>query len=105
MEKQSSLASKGINTETLTMIRTRFILEWFDKFASRFPFKLFDYQRQLIQDGMFAAYDQWLFGAIENLPAYENWTKMHNEEYKNFTAFQSNRVFKMPAGQYYQDKK
>ena len=47
MNKQSSLATRGITTETLTMIRTRFILEWFDKYAAKFPYKLFDYERQL----------------------------------------------------------
>jgi Tfp pilus assembly protein PilF len=104
MSKQSSLLNRGVTTETLTMIRSRFILEWFDKYASRFPFKLFDYQRQLLQEGMFAAYNQWLFGTVENLAAYDTWTKAHDEEYKNFTAFQKTRVFKMPAGQYYQDK-
>ena len=51
MNKQSSLLSRGVTTETLTMIRSRFILEWFDKYASRFPYKLFDYQRQLLQEG------------------------------------------------------
>lgn len=105
MNKQSSLASHGINTETLTMIRTRFILEWFDKYASKFPYKLFDYQRQLLQEGMFNAYNQWLFGTVENLAAYDDWTKKHDEEYKNFTAFQKSRIFKMPGGQYYQENK
>lgn len=105
MNKQSSLANSGINTETLTMIRTRFILEWFDKFAARFPYKLFDYERQLLQQGLFDAYNQWLFGTVENLTAYDNWTKTHDDEYKNFTAFQKTRVFKMPAGQYYQNDK
>ena len=105
MNKQSSLASRGISTETLTMIRTRFILEWFDKYASKFPYKLFDYQRQLLQQGMFNAYNQWLFGTVENLAAYDDWTKKHDEEYKNFTAFQKTRVFKMPGGQYYQENK
>lgn len=104
MSRQSSLLNRGVTTETLTMIRSRFILEWFDKYASKFPFKLFDYQRQLLQEGMFAAYNQWLFGTIENLAAYDTWTKAHDEEYKNFTAFQKTRVFKMPFGQYYQDK-
>src|SRR5262249_34132692 len=105
MQKQSSLAGRGITTETLTMIRTRFILEWFDKYATRFPYKLFDYQRQLVQQGLFDAYNQWLFGAVENLAAYDAWTKSHDEEYKNFTAFQKTRVFKMPQGQYYQENK
>ena len=104
MSKQSSLANRGITTETLTMIRTRFILEWFEKYAGRFPYKLFDYQRQLIQDGIFNAYNEWLFGTVENLATYDNWTKTHDEEYKNFIAFQKTRVFKMPSGQYYQEK-
>jgi tetratricopeptide (TPR) repeat protein len=102
MNKQSDLAVKGLNTETLTMIRTRFILEWFDKYAGKYPFKLFDYQRQLIQEGMFQAYNQWLFGTVENLAAYDNWTKTHDLEYKNFTTFQKTRVFRIPQGQYYQ---
>jgi Tfp pilus assembly protein PilF len=104
MGKQSSLTNRGVTTETLTMIRSRFILEWFDKYAGRFPYKLFDYQRQLLQEGIFTAYNEWLFGTVENLAAYDTWTKTHDEEYKNFTAFQKTRVFKMPTGQYYQDK-
>lgn len=102
MSRQSSLASKGINTEVLTMIRTRFILDWFEKYAAKYPFRLFDYQLQLIRDGMFDAYNQWLFGATENLAAYDNWTKTHAEEYNSFNTFQRNRIFKMPLGQHYQ---
>jgi len=102
MSKQSSLLNRGVTTESLTMIRSRFILDWFDKYAGRFPYKLFDYQRQLLQEGIFNAYNQWLFGTVENLAAYDTWTKTHDEEYKNFIAFQRTRVFKMPAGQYYQ---
>jgi len=104
MSKQSALLTRGVTTETLTMIRSRFILEWFDKYAAKFPFKLFDYQRQLLQEGIFNAYNQWLFGTVENLAAYDTLTKAHDEEYKNFIAFQKTRVFKMPTGQYYQDR-
>lgn len=104
MNKETSLGNRGITTETLTMIRTRFILNWFDKYASVYPFKLFDFQRQLIREGMFNAYNQWLFGTVENLAAYDNWNKIHSEEYNNFTAFQKSRIFKIPQGQYYQVK-
>lgn len=101
MGKQSSVASRGISAETLTMVRTRAILDWYKTYAGRFPFKLFDYQQQLIREGMFEAYNQWLFGTVENLAAYDNWTRTHAEAYAKFTAFQKNRIFKMPAGQYY----
>ena len=104
MNKQSSLANSGINPEVLTMIRTRFILEWYAKYAEKYPVKLFDYHRQLLQSGMFDAYNQWLFGMVESLSAYDNWTKIHNDEYSAFNSFQKSRIFKIPAGQYYQSK-
>ena len=101
MNKQSAVASQGINTETLTMIRTRFILDWANNNQIKFPFKLFDYQQQLMQEGLFDAYDQWIFGSSENLPAFQNWTVTHNEEYNAFTNFQKGRTFKVPGGQHY----
>jgi tetratricopeptide (TPR) repeat protein len=100
--KQASLTNKGINVETLNMIRTRFILDWYANYASRFPFKLFDYQQQLMREGMFEAYDQWLFGTIDNLSAFDQWTKSNPDVYNKFSTFQKNRVFRMPGGQYYQ---
>ncbi|HUR65443.1 MAG TPA: hypothetical protein VMZ03_03765, partial [Chitinophagaceae bacterium] len=82
--------------------RTRFILDWFTNHATRYPHRLFDYHRQLLTEGMFEAYNQWLFGPVDNLAAYDNWTKTHTEEYNNFSTFQKSRVFRMPANQYYQ---
>jgi len=102
MAKQSSIANKGITAETLTMIRTRFILDWYTANAAKFPMRLFDYQQQLLKEGMFEAYNQWLFGAVEDLAAYDNWSKTHTDQYEAFNNFQKNRVFRMPAGQYYQ---
>lgn len=101
MNKQSSAAATGINAETLTMIRSRFILDWYTNYGSKFPFKLFELQRQLLQNGMFDAYNQWIFASAQNLPAYQNWTSAHSKEYNELTQFQKNRVFKIPAGQYY----
>ena len=102
MGKQSSVANKGITAETLTMIRTRFILDWYTANAAKFPLRLFDYQQQLLKEGMFEAYNQWLFGAVEDLAAYDSWSKTHTDQYEAFNNFQKNRVFRMPAGQYYQ---
>lgn len=102
LSKQADLAKKGITPETLTMIRTRFILDWFEKDAAKFPFKLFDYQRQLLKEGSYNAYNQWLFGSVQNTAAFEAWTGTHNSEYKQFTTAQGNRMFKSGTGQYYQ---
>jgi Tfp pilus assembly protein PilF len=87
----------------MSAIRTKFIVDWFAKNATGHPYRLFDYQQQLLKGGMFEAYNQWIFGAASNVGAYENWTRLHVEEANQFNNFQKNRVFKIPAtGQYYQ---
>lgn len=101
MNKQNSVALSGINPEVLTMIRTRFILDWYNETGDKMPFKLFELHRQLLQEGMFDAYNQWLFGPVQNLAAYQNWTVSHAGENDEFVKFQRGRIFKVPAGQYY----
>ncbi|MBK7882915.1 MAG: hypothetical protein IPJ81_03110 [Chitinophagaceae bacterium] len=101
MNKQNAIAFQGINAETLTMIRTRFILDWFAEYAAKYPFKLFVLQRQLLQEGMFDAYNQWIFGAAQNLSAYQNWINVHASEYNELSRFQKGRTFKISKGEYY----
>ncbi len=102
LNNQSDIArQQGISPETLTMIRTRFILDWYNRYNEKYPFRLFGLQRQLLQEGMFEAYNQWIFGASQNLAAYQNWIHVHEKEYNEFTRFQRGRIFKIPTGQYY----
>jgi hypothetical protein len=101
MNKQNNLALQGLQAESLTMIRSRFILDWFGTYDTKFPFRLFDYQRQLMQEGLFEAYNQWIFGAAQNLGAYQNWISIHPAESTDLTRFQKGSVFKLPSGQYY----
>jgi tetratricopeptide (TPR) repeat protein len=99
--KQSNVVNTGVSTQSLVMLRTRFILDWFNEYAGKFPFKLFDLQQQLLQEGLFDAYNQWIFGAAENLPAYQNWIGTNEQEYRDFSRFLDGRTFKAPTGQYY----
>ncbi len=101
MNKQSSIASLGINAESLTMIRARFVLDWFQSNAAKYPFQLFNHYQQLLQDGLFDAYNQWVFGSVQNLAAYQNWTIAHMTDTNDFSHFQKSRVFKLPPLQYY----
>ena len=101
MNKQNDVVIRGINPETLTMIRTRFILDWTRNYADKFPFKLFQWQQQLLEEGIFTAYNQWIFGASQNLAAYQNWTSNHADEADNFRKFKAGVIFKIPKGEYY----
>jgi len=96
------LVKDGIIGESLTVLRTRFIINWFNTYPGNYPFRLFDYQRQLLKEGMFDAYNEWIFGAASNLPAFQTWTNTHSDDYNRFINFQKGRVFKLPEGQYYQ---
>ena len=101
MNRQNDVVIRGINPETLTMIRTRFILDWNRNFAQKFPFKLFDLQEQFLEQGLFPAYNQWIFGASQNLASYQNWTSNHSREADDFKKFKAANIFKIPRGQYY----
>jgi len=100
LSKQAQIASSGIDPETLTMIRTRFILDWFNE-NKRPAFKLFEYQRQLLQEGLFEAYNQWIFGSAQNLAYFQNWINAHPEEYAALNNYQKNRVFRIEPGEYH----
>jgi Tfp pilus assembly protein PilF len=103
LSRQGNAIMLGINPEALTMLRTRFIIDWYEGNGGKYPFRLFDLQRQLLQEGMFEAYNQWIFGTAQNLSAYQNWITAHPAEYADFNRFQKGRVFKLPEGQYYQE--
>ena len=98
--REKPVLSIGINTETLTMFRTRFILDW-NSLSKKMPFNLFDIQTQLLQEGMFDSYNESLFGVVQNLAAYQNWINVHAEEYASFSNFMKDRTFKFSKGQYY----
>ncbi len=101
LNKQQAQVSYGITPETLTVIRTRFILDWYEKYGAKFPFKLFEHQKQLLQEGMFEAYNFWLFGPAANLRTYQTWQQFHQQELNTFLAFIRSKVFKIPEGQQY----
>jgi tetratricopeptide (TPR) repeat protein len=104
LQKNSSSVNNGITTESLIMLRTRFILDWNHEYKDRFAFRLFEHHLQLLQEGLFEAYNFWLFEAPSNLSSFENWTKTHTSSYAEFTRFQKSKLFKVPEGQYYRSR-
>lgn len=87
--------------EMITAFRVRFILNWNNIAATSYPYHLFDFQTQLMREGLFDAYNQWIFGTILNKDRYDNWVFTHDTEMQEFTQFQRNVLFKMPPEQYY----
>jgi hypothetical protein len=93
--KQHSVIEEKVTASTLTMLRTRFILDWYYDTSEASSFQLFDYHKQLLEQGLFEAYNQWLFGSTDDLIKFQNWTQLHNTEYKAFIQFQQSKLFKI----------
>ena len=94
-------ATTDATPEMITAFRVRFILNWNNSAATSYPYRLFDFQAQLTREGLFDAYNQWLFGTVINKARYDNWVYTHDTEMQDFTQFQHNVLFKMPPEQYY----
>lgn len=99
--KQAAVTGNGITTSSLMMIRTRFVLDWFNGPQKKYPFRLFEFHRDLLRTGMFEAYNQWLFGSTENLNQFQNWVQMNNTIYNSFIKGLQSAKFSLPAKQYY----
>jgi tetratricopeptide (TPR) repeat protein len=105
MAKQITVVMSGIDPETLIMLRTRFLLDWYHFAGLQYPYALFDYQRKLLKEGMFEAYNQWLFGPVANQHAFKGWTTMHKSEYDTFLQYQRDHPLKLRADEYYNDNR
>lgn len=102
LEKQVTITpTGGFQANNSTSVRSRFILEWFKTQASDFPFRLFEQQQYFIREGLFEAYNQWLFGEPVNADAYKVWKDTNSKASEAYSDYQKTRLFKLPANQYY----
>ena len=98
----NSVTKNGVTAETLGALRTRFILNWFyTKQNETTPFYLFDHFHYLIKEGLFDAYNQWVFGETASADDYQLWVNTHTKEQSFFKVYQQNKLYKQPAGEYY----
>lgn len=84
MNNNAAAISDGISVENLTMLRTRFILEWYRSYSINYASTLFAYHDKLLRSGHFDAYNQSLFGAAANSQEFSAWVKMNSKQYSDF---------------------
>ena len=101
LNKSTSIAQDGINADNLMAIKTRFVLDWFEGKQTKYPCRLFEHYQHMLKEGIFDAYNQWLYGSVSNPAAYDLWIKTNSKEADAFKKFQTARIYKIPQGQYY----
>jgi tetratricopeptide (TPR) repeat protein len=101
-----SKQTKPINImmDTIQIARSKFLNFWNGTHAAQYPLRLIDHQNQLVKEGIFEAYNQWIFGNALNPGSYQKWQATHSKEAKEFEQLQTGRVFKVPQLQYYFSK-
>lgn len=98
----SAVTKNSTTAETLGALRTRFILGWFyNKQNETTPFYLFEHFHYLVKEGLFDAYNQWVFGETASIDDYQLWVNTHTKEQSFFKVYQQNKLYKQPAGEYY----
>ncbi|HVB04343.1 MAG TPA: tetratricopeptide repeat protein [Chitinophagaceae bacterium] len=102
---QDAVISTGITTESLIMLRTRFLIEWENTYQAQYPFALFSYQLKLLRKGFFGAYNQWIFGPAANPALFHNWMNLHKEDYDNMISYIQDHPFAPVAGEFYNNGK
>ncbi len=101
LTRQAGVITTGITTENLIMLRTRFLLDWESRYMDQFPFALFSYQQKLLRQGLFEAYNQWIFGPAANGPAFRNWMNLHKDRYEELSQYMGDHPLKPVLDQAY----
>jgi len=101
----SPVVLDGVTTENLTMLRTRFEMEWFSTYADKYPFTLFSYYDDMTRNGFFDVYNEWLFGMAENKQLYDSWNKFHAGSIQQFTLWKAQHKLIPVANDFYNNKK
>lgn len=72
-----------INLKTLSVIRRKFIENFFKEDFKKYPNVLFEYQKELLDKNLFEAYNHYLFqmGAQEE---FDKWLESNKKEYDEF---------------------
>ncbi len=87
--------SDGVTVENLTMLRTRFLLDWEKGSGTPIGNGLFGYHAKLLKLGWFDIYNEWLFGKAEHAGEYAAWSEFHKGDMERFENWRLQNVLKI----------
>ncbi len=96
--KFAAVVAGGVNAETLSALRGQFIVDWFQQNKDqKFPFALFDRNRQMLRSGIFDAYNRWLFSSMSP-EQFRTWGKTNEGQMSEFMRYFNASILKFPEG-------
>lgn len=98
----NTLINRGVTPETLIMTRIKFLLNWNHFYKLVYPYALFDYFGDLLHQGLFEAYNQWVFGPAASPAVYKGWVRKNEQLMHRLINFMNNRSLQPRSGEFYQ---
>lgn len=90
----------GINLETIYRARLNFVNNWFQKHHKNYPNKLLDYQKRMIEEGVFEAYCYY-FISRGDMDAFAVWQENNQEKFNVFADWIQNNPIRLESGDSY----
>ena len=85
--------------DAVIRVREAFIKTWFEqKYNLKFPFSLFDFEKQLIDAGYFDSYSQWLLMKC-NVLEFQQWVNENKKTYTDFVDWYKKHLFNIKTSQ------
>jgi len=79
----------GINLESIYRTRLNFVNNWFKKHHKNYPNKLLDYQKRMMEAGVFEAYCYY-FASQGDLDSFNSWQNRNQDEFNEFADWVQN---------------
>ena len=98
------ITSDGVSTENLIMLRTRLIMNYLKKNqGTQFEYQLFVWLNNLIKNGKFDIYNEWLFGKAVSESEYNAWNTFHEGDLNRFTTWKADHPYKQDGLERFSD--
>lgn len=92
--------SNGITLESIYQARLSFVKNWFQKHHKNYPNKLLDYQKRMIEEGVFEAYCYY-FISRGDFEAFTVWQENNQEKFNVFADWIQNNPIEIESSDMY----
>lgn len=76
----------GINLKSIYKARVNFVNNWFEKHHKNYPNKLLEFQKRLVEEGLFEAYSYYIVSR-GNLEGFNAWQELHQDDFEAFASW------------------
>jgi hypothetical protein len=91
------VVSDGINVESLTMIKTRYMLQPIA--TTQYHISLWDHYNEMLRSGWFDVYNEWLYGQACSNNQFVAWNKFHAGDIDKFLDWKKTHPIRIvPSG-------